>query len=700
MINDKTSLYLGKLVMKNYKAYRDDVEIVMSRDPSRTITIIHGEMGRGKTTLLEAVYWCLYGIDREEGRSETDEIILNNDVLHNLSVGDSAEVHVEIYLYEQEDLRYVIKRIVKFTKDSESDRLRSNPTVGGRIPFGIKIDESIEYREKPREDGEWVAIVDLVAANERISTIFPQTLASYFLFDAELLDNFFSTSGEDNVKKGIEGISGLPLIKDTINDLRKVADQLVDSTKSVSLEPIKTRRSHLIKSDKAYVEKLESITVELKKNTKEIQGMRSYLRNYNEGMASEIEKRRDILVQQKNNAQQRYNDHSKDMKDWLLEANIIHLLGDSMKESLELCNGWEKEGKIPIAVSKRTLHNILSETPPVCICGSSLGEGSDGRMYIEKLIQKSMAESPVIEHIAIGRGHWGDMADMLESGEKELYNRQNARHEITLDLEKAISGIKDCDANRQRCNIDEIHKISYRLNELESRNNTLIGERALYYEKKRKNKLELEEANKQLDMELRKESKYNSTLNQINLARKIADILNDVNARLIHDMRTTVAKHTTEYFLRLVSKKNDFLEVKIEQDYSTVVLGKDGKTKRLSAGQSCCLALSYIAAIRHIAEKNYFMFIDSPFHNISQAERVDIAKNLPNFIPGTQITLLVQDQEYTGMSKKEIHGDDIPSVRDTMIGGKSVWGEYLLKSQKNDGDLSEHTMVEKVDVEQ
>lgn len=699
MDNGKTNLYLGKMVLKNYKVYRGDVEIELARDSSKTITVIHGEMGKGKTTLLEAVYWCLYGEGKEEGGFESDETILNNDVLHKMKVGDSVEVSVEIYLYEQEDLHYVLKRIVKFTKDKESDKIRSNITVGGRISSGIKIDESVEYREKSK-DGEWASIVDLDTANERIFRIFPRTLASYFLFDAELLDNFFSASGGDNVKQGIEGISGLPLIKSTIGDLYKVYNRIEASMKSVNLDPIQQEKSHLLKSVEAYDDKIKTTDAEIMINNKEIHGMRSYLRNYNDSMVSEIEKRRGILEAQYADEHKRLNEHKNDLKNWLLGANITHRLEDSMKESLNLCNKWEKEGKIPIAVSRRALQNILSKTPPVCICGAHLDEGSDGRAHIETLLQKSLAESPVIQHIAIGRGHWNDMVDILESDIDELDRRKHQRNTMTLRLEQIRNNINDCDAKLQRCDIEKIRTMSYRLKELEDRNSVLGGELALAEEKKRMSKLKLAEAEKKIRVESRKESKYASAVIRMNLAKKIIDILEEANASLIHDMRTTVATHTTEYFLRLVSKKSDFSEVKIERDYTTIALGNDGKTKKLSAGQSCCLALSYIAAIRKIAEKNYFMFIDSPFHNISQSERVDIAKNLPNFIPGTQITLLVQDQEYTGVSKKQIHGDSIPSVRDTMIGNKSVWGEYLLKSQKDEGDLSEHTTVERVELRQ
>ena len=51
---------LEKISIKNYRQYRD-VEILFDMDPSHNFTIIKGNNGTGKTTLLNAFTWCLYG---------------------------------------------------------------------------------------------------------------------------------------------------------------------------------------------------------------------------------------------------------------------------------------------------------------------------------------------------------------------------------------------------------------------------------------------------------------------------------------------------------------------------------------------------------------------------------------------------------------------------------------------------------------
>ena len=64
MVDHKARLQLGKVSMKNYKSYHGEVGVELSRDPLKTVTMIEGSMGKGKTTFLGAIYWCLYGKEK------------------------------------------------------------------------------------------------------------------------------------------------------------------------------------------------------------------------------------------------------------------------------------------------------------------------------------------------------------------------------------------------------------------------------------------------------------------------------------------------------------------------------------------------------------------------------------------------------------------------------------------------------------
>ena len=244
-------------------------------------------------------------------------------------------------------------------------------------------------------------------------------------------------------------------------------------------------------------------------------------------------------------------------------------------------------------------------------------------------------------------------------------------------------------------NVKDINKRFQELKELQNEQKSSIEEIGRAKAEKEKTSRMLELQGRDLDIQMKKNKRHQSETNRKMFADTLGKIFQKYSDELKNELRDIVAKKTTEYFLKLVSRKEDFAEVQIQGNYKMVVLDNNQKNKALGAGQSCCLALSYIAAIRDTAEKNYFMMIDSPLHNISQEERVDIAQNLPKFLPQTQITLLVQDQEYTGYANKGITGKKIPSVRDTLMKNNSIWKEYVLKTHKEQKDSS-YTVIDEV----
>ena len=677
----KTSLQLGKITLQNYRMYKDTTTIDLSRDPEKTITIIEGDMGKGKTTILNAVYWCLYGKFRPTG-NRSDENIINNDVLLSLKPGDSGDTTVEIHLYEEDELRYNIKRNIHFLKDQESSRLVVREDVDGSLSEGIEVTSTVEFRHLPKlsPNSEWRIYTDPVQARDAILNIFPEPLSSYFLFDAELLDNFFNLGRNNNVRIGIEKISGLPVLDDAIKHITKTYDDVlkdISSPKLTSIQEQKFITENAIKSNRETVceadQRLQEINAEM-------DSIRSYLRNNDEKSVQVKQAQADTLNDSIKKLREELSALEKEMGDWLLYCNTVVRLHTPMEDSLRRCNIWEKEGKIPIAVSSQALHNILRADPSVCICGTDLKEGSKERAYMTELLEKNTADSPIIQNIATGRGHWDDMVS--ETTRQSLIDKLNEfrskRDKLNSEHDTKYSNLKEISQELKKHDQEQISEKSHRLSELQNEYNDWNGKKAIAEDKISKSELRLEQQNRELDRLTKEESKYQSHHNRRELAKTIEGILKQCRDELIEQLRSTVAQKTTDYFLRLVSR-NDFSKVEIDSNYAVTAYGPTGHGKSLSAGQTCCLALSYIAAIREIAEKNYFIMIDSPLHNIDQGERVDIAKNLPKFIPGTQITLLVQDQEYVGSVNKTETRAGISSVRDTLRDNDSLWKEYKLE---------------------
>lgn len=53
-------MFLEKIILRNFRQFYGEQEIVFSCNPQQNVSLIHAENGVGKTTLLNALLWCFY----------------------------------------------------------------------------------------------------------------------------------------------------------------------------------------------------------------------------------------------------------------------------------------------------------------------------------------------------------------------------------------------------------------------------------------------------------------------------------------------------------------------------------------------------------------------------------------------------------------------------------------------------------------
>lgn len=98
-------MLIKSLRMKNFRQYKGTTETHFSCDADKNVTVILGDNTFGKTTLLQAFNWCLYG----KANFSNDKCLLNYDVSLQMKNGEQETVEVEITLLHN-GAEYIITR--------------------------------------------------------------------------------------------------------------------------------------------------------------------------------------------------------------------------------------------------------------------------------------------------------------------------------------------------------------------------------------------------------------------------------------------------------------------------------------------------------------------------------------------------------------------------------------------------------------
>lgn len=177
-------MLIKTLRMKNFRQFKGTTEINFSCDAEKNVTVILGDNTFGKTTLLQAFNWCLYG----KANFPKKDKLLNYELSARLKDGEQATVEVEIILLHDKT-EYIITRTRKYN------------CVGNRL----KDENATVSVFRKQEDGQTIPIKEL-KIREVIDSILPEGLSTYFFFDTERIS---TVSDRQDITKAIKDFLGL-----------------------------------------------------------------------------------------------------------------------------------------------------------------------------------------------------------------------------------------------------------------------------------------------------------------------------------------------------------------------------------------------------------------------------------------------------------------------------------------------------------
>jgi len=168
-------LEIRSLTLENYRQYAGENEIKLQTEGDKTVNVIQGENGAGKSNILNAITLCLYGKESHLDETKDNELesypYVNRKALDEVGDNETAEGRIEITLGEDEP-EYIFSRSFKTVKLNGG---------GFSSQYG-------DLQLKEKRGGDWKSVEHV---STRLNQILPVHVHQYFLFDGERLDEFF-----------------------------------------------------------------------------------------------------------------------------------------------------------------------------------------------------------------------------------------------------------------------------------------------------------------------------------------------------------------------------------------------------------------------------------------------------------------------------------------------------------------------------
>jgi DNA sulfur modification protein DndD len=605
--------------------------------------LVHGRNGRGKTTLLNAVRWALYGhyMDRQ-GRLVPGEVILNRQARRE----GRDQFSVELSLREGSD-EYLLRR-------------RQFISAAGAA-------DSQVYMERNRQP------LPALDRERAIQLLLSERISQFFLFDGEQLQRYEALLLHENteshlMRQSVEQILGLPVLDNALRDLGAIGTEfnkrLARQARQLQqLEQLGARAEQAQADLDSKLADIGQLHDQERKQEGIIRERDQFLQKYENSfdqlkkLETLDEKVADLQEQEKALATLLADELREAWRDVLAVA--VEPKTEELREKLE-----RKQRALATQLTREQMEKSLSSRR-CALCGQALDLDHERRIMDElarlgsaggeaKRDGDDLTQLPLLASI-VRTGH-AEAAIRLDRQMADLNSQEVTHKQEAARLREALQNLPEGEVSRAQKERDLAHQ---QLGRLRSALEHAAREQA-----------ELEERLRRAREEIRRAGAHSGPQAELTRAIELTEdlirVIEIAKGRFREELRTSVETSATDAFKQLTNEP-EFDGLRINDNYGLEIIDSRGDivTGR-SAGQEQVVALSLIAALNRNARSGAPVIMDTPFGRLDPEHRSNILRFLRHF--ADQVFLLVHGGEVSDadlhiiaadiQAEFELHRDD------------------------------------------
>ena len=633
---------LNYLQLCNFRQFYGKTPQIKFASGKRNTTVIYGNNGAGKTSILNAFTWVLY--EKFTAAFASPELIVNQRAIAEVDPEQGVECWVELQ-FEHDHKLYQIKRKCYANKDAASQ---------------VQYSQTKLFMLVAGDDGRWYP--PLETPEDIINRILPASLHQYFFFDGERIDGFFRQHHNSNIAEDTKELLGVKILDRAIDHLKKAKRTLQEELqelgdartkellrKQINLEQEKEAISQRIAQIIAEVTELEQRKANLSRQLLEISG------------AAEIQQHKLKLLKQQKSVKNEIIQQKNQLKKLLSQDSHLVFLPAISASFLDLLQTLRDRGQLSSGLKKEFIEQLLSQQR--CLCGETLTPDTDAyhqvKSWLNQVEIKNVEESAIRLETQVNQiesqsdNFWREL-DQQQAEIKHQYLELNRIEAETEQANRQLKSYPNRDTQKLQQNIEGI----------EEQIKSLILEQGENQQRQSDRVQQLEQLKQKIARHQLTESKQQLAQKRIATAEDAIERLNEVRNRLEHQFRLALEQKVQSIFSFI--SFTPYLP-KLSRDYKlTLVKNNSGIEAPVAAstGENQILSLSFIGGIidrvRQWSQRNTLMsydsstfpiVMDSPFGSLDQIYRRQVAKAIPQL--ANQLIILVTKTQWLGEVETE-----------------------------------------------
>lgn len=634
------TLRFESLSLRNFGPYRDIDSLDLTTEPESPVIVIHGENTLGKTRLFRALRWCLYGAP-EAGKTAAESARGLADYMNRPALADGD---TEMYV------------AIDFSANGHQYHLTRTAKVGGggapRVTADLRIDSDV---------------VQQASIDAEIGRLLHPQISEFFLFDGELLQQFYDRLNSDRerdlLKGSIESVLGIPALQLASRDIdvmrndvlqrqaRAMRNQKEAENARQQLRQLKSRQESLendrrditvslrkAETDLEDIKERIAAVDDLKADAREMEGLEAQIKGGESEEKALREEMRNLLargwlapasmrLKEALRAVQAQNDAAQTkQKDIQRASDRVDLLQKQIRGGV--CPTCHQELPPPNTETQAALSDAEAELDTL---RSESGNGPDIALErrIQALVDTRTTDSYADKQVQLNkivstqydrRRRLGTIKDRLKDNDAAAIRQLgNDQDRLEQAIERYQGQLRDLDESDKKVASDQ-NKLAGALRKLGGGQPALAAE-AYFFE-------------------------------------YVSDLVTRTIDRYQERTRAEVELTATNTFMKLIRDPEGYQGIKISRDYRVDLVGQRGPAMRTSEGGRQLIALSLIGALKRAAVRGGPVVLDSPLARLDLEHRENV---LNSWIPelGSQAILLVQSGELTEKQARDIMGSRI-----------------------------------------